>query len=264
MFFVLSKIGWFLVQPLAVVFLLALAGLVALGLRRRRLGGGLVALSVAILGIAAFSPLGLLMTALLEDRFPVPPLPENVAGIIVLGGALDTRVARFRGGYELNEAADRMTAGVALSRRFPDARLVFTGGVAAVIGDDVPEIDSAKAFFDDMGVRPDRVMLEGRARNTMENAVFTKAMVQPKAGEVWLLVTSGYHMPRSVGCFRKAGFDVLPYPVDHRTPSGPAVWRPATDTTRNLEKVHFAIREYLGLFAYWATGKTDAMLPGPA
>ncbi|KQT60296.1 MULTISPECIES: YdcF family protein [unclassified Aureimonas] len=263
MFFVLSKIGWFLLQPLALVFVLAVTGLVAMLLRWRRLGAGLLAFSLAIFGIAAFSPAGLLMTAVLEDRFPVPPLPDNIAGIVVLGGALDTRVARFRGGYELNEAADRMTAGVALSRRYPNAKLVFTGGVAAVFEDDASESQSAAAFFADMGVPAERVMFEGRARNTVENAVFTKALVEPKPGEVWLLVTSAYHMPRSVGCFRRAGFEVLPYPVDHRTPSGPANWRPSSDTTRNVEKVHYAIREYLGLAAYWASGKTDALLPGP-
>lgn len=263
MFFVLSKIGWFLLQPLALVFVLAAIGLVALLLRRRRLGISLAGLSLALFGIVAFSPLGLLMMATLEDRFPVPPLPKNVAGIVVLGGALDTRVARFRGGYELNEAADRMTVGVDLSRRYPNAKLVFTGGVAAVFEDDASESASAAAFFKDMGVRDGQVMFEGRARNTVENAVFTKALVEPKPGEIWLLVTSAYHMPRSVGCFRQAGFEVLPYPVDHRTPSGEANWRPSSDTTRNVEKVHYAIREYLGLAAYRASGKTDAVFPAP-
>lgn len=263
MFFILSKIGWFLLQPLALVFVLALAGLSALVLRWSRLGASLVAVSIVLLGTAAFTPLGLIMTAVLEDRFPVPPLPDKIAGIVVLGGGLDTRVARFRGGYELNEAADRMTAGVALSRRYRDAKLVFTGGVAAIFEDDASESRSAKDFFDEMGVPAERVLLEDRARNTVENAVFTKALVQPKPGETWLLVTSAYHMPRSVGCFRQAGFEILPYPVDHRTPSGPANWRPSADTTRNVEKVHYAIREYLGLFAYWASGKTDALLPGP-
>ena len=263
MFFILSKIGWFLLQPLALIFLLVLFGFIALVLKRRRLSGWLVGVALLLLGIAAFSPMGLLMTAVLEDRFPAPPLPDTVAGIIVLGGALDTRVARYRGGYELNEAADRMTTGVALARRYPEARLVFTGGVAAILEADIAETLSAKEFFHDMGIADDRVILEGAARNTVENATFTKALVQPKLGEVWLLVTSAYHMPRSVGCFRTAGFSILPYPVDHRTPSGPANWRPSSDTTRNLEKVHYAIREYLGLAAYWATGKTDALIPGP-
>jgi len=76
-------------------------------------------------------------------------------------------------------------------------------------------------------------------------------------------VTSAYHMPRAVGSFRVAEFSVLPYPVDYRTPSGTALWRPSSATTRNLEKVHFAIREYLGLLAYRLAGRTDALIPGP-
>ena len=76
-------------------------------------------------------------------------------------------------------------------------------------------------------------------------------------------MTSAYHMPRAVGCFRTVGFDVTPYPVDYRTPGGAEVWRPSTATTRNLEKVHFALREYLGLAAYWFAGRIGSLVPAP-
>ena len=62
--------------------------------------------------------------------------------------------------------------------------------------------------------------MERRSRNTQENAEFSKALVAPKEGERWLLVTSAFHMPRSVGLFRKAGFAVEPYPVDWRVSWG--------------------------------------------
>ena len=70
-------------------------------------------------------------------------------------------------------------------------------------------------------------------------------------------------MARAVGCFRQADFEVLPYPVDYRTPGGAEVWRPSSASVRNVEKVHFAIREYLGLLAYWVQGRTDALFPAP-
>ena len=63
--------------------------------------------------------------------------------------------------------------------------------------------------------------MERRARNTLENAEFAKALAVPRPGERWLLVTSAFHMPRSVGLFRKAGFNVEPYPVDWRTKGAP-------------------------------------------
>ncbi len=203
------------------------------------------------------------MTAFLEDRFAQPELPEQITGIVVLGGSFDTRVARTRGEPELNEAADRVTAALALAQRYPQAKILFSGGVAAVLEDDIPETEAAQAFFGAQGFDPARLLLDGRARDTYENAVYSKALADPKPVQTWLLVTSASHMPRAVGCFRVAGFDVTPYPVDYRTPEGSAVWRPSSTTTRNLEKVHFAIREYLGLAAYYLTGRTDALVPAP-
>ncbi|WP_102958481.1 YdcF family protein [Mangrovicella endophytica] len=264
MFFILSKIAWMLLQPLVAIALLVLAALLLrlLGFPRTSTGLGVVA--AVFFAVAVFSPLGLLMIAALENRFPRPSLPEHVDGIVVLGGSFDTRVATTRFEPELNEAGDRVTSAVALALRYPEAKVIFSGGVAAVFDDDVSEADSAEQLFSSLGLPKGRLILESRARNTVENALFSKELGAAKPGETWLLVTSAYHMPRAVGCFRTAGFDVVPYPVDYRTPAGAAVWRPSTDTTRNLEKVHFAIREYIGLMAYRLTGRTDALFPAPS
>lgn len=265
MFFVVSKLVWFAIQPLVALALAVLLGLVLSAAGFRTVATLLFALSGLVYVVAMFSPAGLLLVSALEDRFPRPDLPANVAGIIVLGGSFDTRVAKTRGDAELSEAGDRVTAGVMLSRKFPDARVVFTGGVAAVFEDDVSEAEVAQRAFDSLGLDPSRLVLEDRARNTIENAAFTKELVRPKPNETWLLVTSAFHMPRSVGCFRKVGFDVLPYPVDYRTPTGSARWRPAwADVSRNADKLQLAAREYVGLVGYRLSGKIDELFPGPA
>ena len=263
MFFYFAKIGWFVLQPLVAIILVFCAGLVARWLRWRRRALALFLIAATSLAVCSLSPAGLLMTAYLEDRFPRPDLPADVSGIVVLGGAFDTRVARTRHVPELNEAADRVTAALALARRYPDAKVLFSGGVAAVFEDDIPESRVAKVFFAEQGLAPGRLVLNSRARDTFENAVYAKQLADPKPGETWILVTSAYHMPRAVGCFRVAGFDVVPYPVDYRTAAGAALWRPSSATTRNLDKVHFALREYIGLAAYWLTGRTDALIPAP-
>ena len=72
-------------------------------------------------------------------------------------------------------------------------------------------------LWESFGIARDRVTLETRSRNTAENAAFTKALVKPKPGERWLLVTSALHMPRAIGCFRRVGFPVEAYPVDWTT-----------------------------------------------
>lgn len=261
MFFVASKVVWYLVQPLVVVLVLLAAGLLALAFHHVRSGVVLTGLAFALLALVSLSPLGLLMMSVLEERIPRAELPEEVAGIVVLGGAFDTRIARTREEPEMNDAADRVTAAVALSRRYPQARIVFSGGSAAVFAEDIPESVPAREMFLSLGLSPDRLVLEERSRNTYENAVFSRELVDPQPGETWVLVTSAFHMARSVGCFRTAGFDVVPFPVDYRTPAGGAVWQPSSATIRNVEKVHFAIREYIGLIAYRATGRTDALFP---
>ncbi|WP_285295007.1 YdcF family protein [Aureimonas altamirensis] len=262
MFFYLSKIFWFVVQPLSVVMIVIALGFVAGIAGWRRTAAWVSGTGLAMLLLIGLSPLGLLMMSGLENRIQRPPLPGKVDGIIVLGGSLDTRVAGTRGEPELNDAADRVTEGVALARRFPEARLIFSGGTAAVLFDDISEAGVAGRLMESLGVEPSRIELEDRSRDTFENAVYTRQMAQPKPGEVWLLVTSAFHMPRAVGCFRVAGFDVVPWPVDYRTPAGEAIWRPSAANIRNVEKVHFAIREYIGLAAYWMSGRTDALLPG--
>ncbi|EAU42799.1 hypothetical protein FP2506_08156 [Fulvimarina pelagi HTCC2506] len=264
MFFYLAKIGWFVLQPLVAIILVAFAGWIAFLFGFRRTGKSFFVLAALSLAIVSVSPLGLAMTAYLENRFERPvPMPAEVDGIIVLGGAFDTRVARTRGVIELNEAADRASVSVALARTYPGADVLFSGGVAAAFREDIPETQSAEQFYLGLGLDPNRLKLDGKARDTFENAVYAKALADPQPGETWLLVTSAYHMPRAMGCFRTVGFDVVPYPVDYRTPEGADVWRPSTATTRNLEKVHFAIREYIGLAAYWAAGRTDSLVPGP-
>lgn len=108
----------------------------------------------------------------------------------------------------------------ALARRYPQARLVFTGGSGNLGGGSPSESEIVGRYADPMGLPRTRLILEDRSRNTRENAAFTADMVKPKPGERWLLVTSAWHMPRAIGCFRQAGFAVIAYPVDYRTGGG--------------------------------------------
>jgi uncharacterized SAM-binding protein YcdF (DUF218 family) len=149
-----------------------------------------------------------------------------------------------------------------LARRYPDARIVFTGGNANLLANDAKEGDYAGEVLEGLGVAKSRLTIERQSRNTVENAEFSKALVKPKLGERWLLITSAYHMPRSVGLFRKAGFAVEPYPVDWRVGrlGDLFVVNMAMD---GLSRTDIAVREWLGLVAYRLNGKTDTLFPGP-
>jgi uncharacterized SAM-binding protein YcdF (DUF218 family) len=230
---------------------------------RSRAARRLAALAGAATVALAVLPIPDLLLRPLEGRFarPVPP-PADVAGIVVLGGAVQPEMSAMRGEVALNRAAERMTEAVALSRRYPQARLVFTGANAALLGSANTEAAVARRFFAEMGVDSDRLVFEDRARNTYENALYTRDLVQPRAGETWLLVTSARHMPRAIGCFRRVGWQLVAWPVDYQT--APRLrFDPAIDPLANLQMLNDAAHEWAGMLAYWLIGYAAAPFPGP-
>lgn len=264
MFFTLSKIFWFFAQPLNFAILLMALTLIMLIFAWRRLAMVAASGSFLILALGAWTSLGALMMHPLEDRFARPvSLPEKVDGIIVLGGGFEGGVNLARGGYELNASGDRFVEAAILARLHPEAKVVVTGGTGTLMLDGEADGVTAPRLLNALGVAPERLVLESRSRNTYENAVFTKEMVGAKPSETWLLITSAFHMPRSVGIFRKAGFNVVPWPVDYRT-SGQEIIGLAQDNPQDsLQNMTIAMREWVGLFAYWMTSRIDQMLPAP-
>lgn len=262
MFFTLSKIAWFVLSPVNLVILLAaFAGLLAFT-RFARSARWLGLLALTGLVLLSFSPLPRMLVRPLEDRFPQQGAAKGpVAGVIVLGGAIGVA----RGDVVLNYAAARMTKAVELARLHPQARIVFTGGGASLLSPIVrTEADGAKLLFDSLGLPPEQLVLEDKSRNTRENASFTRRLVDPKPGERWLLLTSAWHMPRAIGVFRKAGFHVEAFPVDFISGGESADFtRPYARAPRGLGIADDALKEWVGLLAYWLAGYTDALFPGP-
>lgn len=265
MFFYLSKAGWLLAQPSMLVLVLVLTGVGLMGTRHMKLGRRLALTGALGLAVVGLSPLGNLLILPLEQRFTRTELSaaDDIAGIIVMGGGEDSYVTAGRGAVALNDAAERLTESVALARRFPKARVVFTGGSTEIVVAATYGADAARQFFREQGIEDGRVTLENRARNTYENAILTKALVNPNAGERWLLVTSAFHMPRSMGCFRQAGFDVEPWPVDYHTAGPQDATRFFDRPSEGLRRIDNVAREWAGLLAYRLTGKTDALFPRP-
>jgi uncharacterized SAM-binding protein YcdF (DUF218 family) len=264
MFFTLAKTVGFFSAPSNVLITLALIGVVLMATRFARAGRRVAVFAVLVLAFVGWSPLGNAIILPLEERFPPWDASRGVpTGIICLGGALDTVVSPVRGEVAVNEAAERMTAMAELARRFPDARIVFSGGSGRLLYDGATESELAERLFVSFGIEKSRITLEDKSRDTAENARLTRDIVQPKPNERWLLVTSAYHMPRAVALFREAGFSVEAFPVDYRTRGAADMLRPFSTLGDGLRRTDTAVREWAGLIVYWITGRTSELLPGP-
>ena len=263
MFFVLSKTIAQLLIPSNFLLVLGLVGLALLMTRCRRLGKVLAWMSLALFLVTGFLPVGYTLSYVLENRFPVWDASRGAPdGIIVLGGALDARTTRARGQTVLYDSAERLTILAKLARDYPKARIVFSGGSDKISASMPLEADYVTPLLESFGIPRERITLERHARNTEENATLTKALVQPKPGERWLLVTSAQHMPRAIGCFRRIGFPVEAYPVDwHTVPR----WSPTfgLDFAGTVAGTDGVVHEWEGLFIYWLTGRTNRFLPAP-
>jgi uncharacterized SAM-binding protein YcdF (DUF218 family) len=261
--FVLGKLFWLAADPANLLLLATTLG-AALLFTRRHLAGRRCVAAAAVAGLAVtLLPVGGWLVLPLESRFPPPlPLPARVDGIVTLGGAVEQVVAAARGQVTLTDPAERLTAFVALARRYPEARLVYTGGSGRLVRQDLKETVVARTLFEEIGLDPARVRFEGESRNTYENARLALAAAAPRPGETWLLVTSAAHMPRAVGVFRRVGWPIVPYPVDYRTAGATLSPGPLSFGTA-LEQVSAASREWVALAAYRLLGRTDALFPGP-
>lgn len=269
MFFYLAKVLWFVLQPSTLIALLIAYGAILIWTGWARWGRRFVSVGAALLLIAGLSPLGNALILPLENRFPRANLdqPPPPTGFIVLGGALDRLVGQARKAPTLNEAGERMVETVTLARKFPEAKIAFTGGDAGILYPSDSEATGAATMLTDMGVAPDRLILEAAARDTYENAVYLKTELDKLGllgpGKRWVLITSAYHMPRAIASFRQAGFDVEAWPVDYRTRGRADLTRPFDKVSEGLRRVDVAAREWVGLLAYRLAGRSNAILPAP-
>jgi len=246
-------------DPGTLVLLLMVAGSVFIAEPKlRRFGTGILIAGTAALFAVLVLPIDHWVASPLEDRYARPPALTRVDGIVVLGGGLRPDILSSRGVPASEFSLDRLVAGADLAHRFPHARLVFSGGPYFVGGP--TESGVARVIFRELAVPPRQAAFEERGRSTWEGLVLTRAMVRPKRGEVWVLVTSALHMPRALGVARKLGWTMVPWPSGYVTRgNGPAVIN--TRLEEKLLIIKWATHEWIGLIWYAIQGRTDALLP---
>lgn len=256
---------WSLFSPSQVLLLALVAGSLLLIAGRRRLGAWLAGLAIAGIALFGVLPGAALLAQPLQLRFPQPQLPERIDGIVLLTGAELTDDSVAVGLPQLGRHGDRYVSTLRLATRFPDARVVVTGGP---IGDGgrallASQTGIALTILRDAGVDPRRLVAEQSSFNTCDNAANTRALVQPRPGERWVVVTSAMHMPRAIACFRAAGWtDVIPQPDDYEALPGLANLGRVRIISR-LTLLDLAMHEWLGLAYYRLSGRTNELFPAP-
>ncbi|MBL8640512.1 MAG: YdcF family protein [Alphaproteobacteria bacterium] len=259
MFFYLSKILWAILSPLTLIALIICGGYV---LRSRKIGRGVMGVGIALLILSGFCPIGYNMLVYLENQTSQRSmlssrLPAHVNGIIVLGGAVEVETSVARGQVQLNEHAPRLTEMIRLARQYPTAKIVLSGGNGRLRDVGSSEALQSKRFLQTIGFDTTRLTLEDKSRNTYENCIFSKAMVGPKPQEVWILVTSAFHMPRAQAVFESQDWPIMAYPAGYLT-AGAYKLSPNLDVLENMYTLQIALKEMIGIMAYTLTGKIHA------
>lgn len=256
---------WSVTSPSQVLSLAIVFGAALLALGRLRSGR-----AVSIVGGAGLVILGVLPTshylaAALESRFPQPRIPAHVAGIILLAGSERPAASQAHGEPQVGVRGGRHLTAQRLARSHPEARVVFTGGPRSKPGKGPLETQAAvaAALFEDAGIEPSRVSFDEHSPDTCASASNVLKLAVPRPGETWIVVTSAMHMPRTIACFRAAGWaDVIAQPADYRVTLGP--WTTgAFQVAENLAILDEAAHEWLGLAYYRLTGRTQEFFPGP-
>ncbi|MCW8887708.1 MAG: YdcF family protein [Gammaproteobacteria bacterium] len=256
LFFWISKLAWLFVAPDNVLLLMLTLGVILLWFGKLKWSKIVLSVVLLLMLFIALFPVGEWLLYPLESKYSRPELPKRIDGIIVLSGAENTKLSRSWGTIELNSAAERDISFIALSRRYPQAKLVFTGGSGSMIDQSTKGADIAKMLFLQQGLNIDQIIFERDSRNSYENVIFSHKLVQPHPDEKWLLITTAWHMPRSRGIFCKSHWDVIPYPVDYRTQRD-NLFRVELDFSENLKLLVTGVKEWLGIVAYSLSGKMD-------
>ncbi|MHC2573388.1 uncharacterized SAM-binding protein YcdF (DUF218 family) [Rhizobium leguminosarum] len=175
--FLISKLVWIFAQPLSLAFFLVFFA-VLVGLLRWRTLSILGATGAAlILFVTLYTTAGNLLMQGLEQRFAKPAAdPDSLQCMIVLGGAFENEVNTARHGIEFNGGADRFIEALRLAQKFPQSRILVSGGDGSISGIYEGDAAASERFFPLFGVGRDRLIEERQSRTTFENAVNTKGI----------------------------------------------------------------------------------------
>jgi len=267
MFFIFSKIvGFFLDLGTVWGILLILATLLSLFQRTRKLSFKIFMAQAIVILLVTVLPVGEWLEHHLEMRFPTQTdVSSDIVGVITLAGSIDIETYKESGLTEFESSSDRILEMIRMSKMYPNLPIIYTGGDGALMSSGVSEADIVAAWMVQAELAKPNIKFETSSRNTFENAVFSRALVKQQWPTLlngkWLLITSARHMPRAVGTFHKAGWNIEPWPVDYETANG--ILLTSLNVSRSISSMSRALKEWVGLTAYYWTDRTSEWFPAP-
>lgn len=252
MFFVLSKTLDLLLDPWWWVFTPVLVGFLAWWRGRRRLGASLIGGGLSVFVLCSLPAVANAAWHGLEAEAVSTMRPDVTYDVVVLLGGTVSALGASPEVVSWGDNVERLTVTFDLLRSGRARRVIVTGGH---LREGLPtEADYLARQLMEWGIERDRVIVEPEARNTVENAQRSKVLIDAHGLRTTLLVTSAFHMPRSLGCFRAVGLepDVLPVDYRMRVPEADTHWFPRAGS---FELVAEVVRERFGRLVYQATGR---------
>jgi uncharacterized SAM-binding protein YcdF (DUF218 family) len=262
-FFILSKVVQFCIEPLNWVMVWLLLALLFLSLRKPYLTRRFILFAVLNLFLVGYLPASEILLRTLEESVPPTNLSQlsekDLGGIVILGGAIGSgTLGPERNEVSIGAAAERLTKSFELIRSYPNLPFIFTGFSGSLSPTGVAEADAFKRLAHEQGLKVENGIYENQSRNTYENARFVKPLIVKSNSDrdierPWLLISSASHMPRAIRAFQKQGIEVLALPVDYQT--GIHQEWISFNLVAGAQNWNNALHELIGLLAYWITGK---------
>ncbi len=247
-----SKIIWVVLNPLNLLLIFLIIGFFFKIINMKIISKSFYALSLIFFVIVGIFPTGNIILSKLEKSYPaLTTLPSHLDGILILGGPSGPGLTREHGQVSFNEAGERLTESVKLIKNYQSSKIIFSGGSHTYV---------AKKFFSEMDIDVSDIIFESKSRNTFENILFSKKIINPKEFENWLLVTSSFHMSRAINVAEKLNWKFIPYPVDFRTSKKLISFKPGLALLDNFNSFNLASHEVTGLISYYLLGRSSKIL----
>lgn len=257
--FIFSKILWFLISPLNLIFILVLIIFVLNYFGKIFISKFLLYFTIFFIFIVCILPVGPYLNYLLEKEFHNSNFyPVNLDGILILAGATNPNLTKEHNQVTLNGSAERLTESINLINKYPNARIVFSGGSGSLKYPNLSHATAAHKFFINMGIPTSKIKYEQKSRNTYENILFTKKIVLPKDNEKWLVVTSASHLKRVINISEKLDWNLIPYATDFN--SSKNFFENYTfnmNFISNMNSFNYAVHEWIGIISYYLMGRSS-------